>query len=294
MVEFSSFAIKTFRKVYKTFFPAKNEVLQPTSLEEQIYFSVIFPNDICFDIGANDGGVSMLLSQLVGVNGVIVAFEPLWNNYQQMCQYIQNSSKLLAPIYTIPFGLAECKKETLIHVPNNDFGMASIASYDNWLKANPNAKIKSYRCYFATLNEFMELPRIKIPDFIKIDVEGAELFVLQGSTNIFDKGNHPLIFMELFAPWEKAFNYNPWDVFIFLKKYEYNFLFVCPDGIVQHIPTKNNPFPEEYINGYNIISYHKDKHKDRISRLEGLFLGGDTPILEMLPASYPNIIDEKQ
>jgi hypothetical protein len=49
---------------------------RPQSYEDQIYVSLIRRGDVCFDVGANNGDVSLLLARLAGYSGTVVAFEP--------------------------------------------------------------------------------------------------------------------------------------------------------------------------------------------------------------------------
>jgi hypothetical protein len=58
------------------------------------------------------------------------------------------------------------------------------------------------------------------PDFIKIDVEGAELFVLKGADHVL-KSKRPLIFTEILRKWCAKFGHKATDVVDFLKGYDY-------------------------------------------------------------------------
>jgi predicted nucleic acid-binding protein len=60
-----------------------------------------------------------------------------------------------------------------------------------------------------------------IPSLIKIDVEGAELNVLQGSQNILEKYK-PKIILEIHEDFlRKSFNIEPEVIINFLKKFNY-------------------------------------------------------------------------
>lgn len=52
------------------------------------------------------------------------------------------------------------------------------------------------------------------PDFIKCDVEGAELLVLKGGEETL-KSKKPVIFIELIRKWAQKFNYHPNEVIKF-------------------------------------------------------------------------------
>ena len=57
-------------------------------------------------------------------------------------------------------------------------------------------------------------------DCIKIDAEGAELLVLQGSANTILK-HKPIIIFELSGEWTNRFKYKPYQVLIFLNELGY-------------------------------------------------------------------------
>ncbi len=262
----------------------------PRSFEEQIYISVVRTNDLCLDVGANAGEVSVLLARLAGKGGHVVAFEPVWPVYMRLCRNIRSADGSSAPIVAVPYGLAEAKQDAIVHVPAGAFGMASLAPAAEWSKAQQGAELVSYNCHFETLDGFLESSRLPAPDFIKIDVEGAELLVLRGASKHFGANNRPLMLIELFAPWERAFKYGPWDVLSLLQEIGYRFLFACPNGLVEHQPSEACPFPVEYANGYNIVAYLPEKHAERIKSLDGLRTGGGDLVLPMPPPPLANTL----
>ena len=275
------------------------------TIEDEIYAKLLRPGDICFDVGAHKGALSMFLAKIVGESGKVFAFEPVWPLFEAMCQSLQQdkSTGSRCTVVSIPWGLSDKPQTCCIHVPRSDygleFGVGSMAEQAAWSKAqdvwrvNQSAvQIESYQCQFVTLDSFLESSRVQPPTFLKIDVEGAEDLVLRGSINLFESGARPLMLIELFAPWEKAFGYQPWQPLSRLLACGYEILFVCVEGIVEHRPTESQPFPAEYANGYNIIAFHPTHHKERISSLRHLFANNEERVrLVMPPAPCPNRIE---
>jgi FkbM family methyltransferase len=259
------------------------------SFEEQIYAAVVRPNDVCFDVGAHVGDVSLFLARLAGDGGRVVAFEPVWPLYARLCENVQFDATWKAPITTLPAGLADVQKIATIQVPEDDFAMGSLAQPDQWARVQQGARLKSFECCFVTLDGLLESTHLPIPDFIKIDVEGAELLVLSGARRMFED-HSPLMLIEVFAPWERAFNYGPWDVLSWLAERGYRFLFACPPGLVEHEPSQSCPFPTEYEQGYNLVAFHPNKHGERTSNLDKLRVGGGGEILPMPGPPIPNTL----
>lgn len=275
------------------------------TMEDEIYSRLLRPGDICFDVGAHKGALSMFLARIVGESGKVFAFEPVWPLFEEMCHSLQQdkSKESRCPVVAIPWGLSDKPQSGCIHVPRSDygleFGVGSMAEQAAWSKAqdvwrvNQSAvRLERYPSQFVTLDSFLESSGVQSPTFIKIDVEGAEDLVLQGSVNLFGAGVRPLMLIELFAPWEKAFGYQPWQPLSRLQAYGYEILFLCPNGIVEHNPTESQPFPAEYVNGYNIIASHPEHHKERVASLSHLLANNpDRVRLYTPPAPCHNRID---
>jgi len=268
----------------------KQEEPRPLNYEEQIYASVVRPSDVCFDVGANQGDVALFLSRLAGDSGTVVAFEPVWPVYLQLCHNIQWDTYLKAPIITVPAGLADAERNASIQVPNDQFAMGSMARPDDWGKAQVDSEIISYPARFLTLDSFLVSTHLTPPDIMKIDVEGAELLVLRGAVETFSRGARPLILIEIFAPWEQAFGYQPWEPLSWLGERGYRLLFACPNGLIEHTPSLSKPFPSEYEQGYNVLAFVPEQHSDRVEPLKSLKTGGAIRPLPMAPCPRPNKI----
>jgi len=72
---------------------------------------------------------------------------------------------------------------------------------------------------------------------------------------------------------EKAFGYQPWEPLSLLLDLGYRFLFACPGGLVDHLPTEAMPFPKEFEMGYNVIAYHPPRDQERKEGLRRLMAG---------------------
>ncbi len=268
------------------------EVPRASSYEEQIYQTLVRPGDTCFDVGANGGNVSLYLAKLVGESGLVMAFEPVWPIYRQLCRTVQRDTAMKAPIVTIPCGLADSERRAAMNVPDGEFAMGSLADPSAWARAQRGATLRSYPVQLTTVDEFLASTASRDPDFIKIDVEGAELFVLHGAAELFSAGHRPLMLIEVFAPWERAFGYQPWAPLSWLLERGYRFMFACPNGMVEHLPTEATPFPANYEMGYNVVVYDPTAHAERIDGLQHLRAGARLALLPMAPPPQPNHLAE--
>lgn len=91
------------------------------------------------------------------------------------------------------------------------------------------------------------------PDFIKCDVEGAELLVFRGAHHTLLK-HQPIVFSELLRKWSKPFGYHPNDMLNFFTQQGYQCFAVGEHGS-RHITQITEDTPET-----NYAFLHRQKH----------------------------------
>jgi FkbM family methyltransferase len=101
------------------------------------------------------------------------------------------------------------------------------------------------------------------PDFIKCDVEGAELLVFRGGRATLAKAQ-PIVFAELLRKWSKPFGYHPNDMLAFFAELGYQ-CFAVGDAGVRRITEVTDETPET-----NYAFLHGQKHADTIQALATL------------------------
>lgn len=132
---------------------------------------------VVFDIGANVGFFSLLASRLVGPRGTVYAFEPLPVNVQALRRHSElNGSENLRIVDAA--------------VSDRD-GVGSFRQVANpsmgGLSDGGGLEVRT-----LALDEAIESGQLLEPDFLKIDVEGAELSVLKGAKGLLAR-KHPVI-----------------------------------------------------------------------------------------------------
>ena len=242
----------------------------PRTYEESLVGALVRPGDTVLDVGAHVGSLSLYLSRIAGPAGKVYAFEPIAPIYELLCVNLRHLRRHDAPVIPQQFGFSDVCATATLQVPAGRFGFASLASATAWSSAVGEHRLESFACRFMTVDTFLQERPALEPDFVKIDVEGAELLVLKGATGMLSRRRPPLMYIEIFAPWERAFGYSPWEVLGLLARDKYEFLYVCPRGVVAHSPTEASPFPPEYEQGYNVIAHIPALHADRIRSLDRL------------------------
>jgi len=153
--------------------------------EKQRFFAKeIRANTVVFDIGANVGFYTLLASVLVGPEGQVIAFEPVPRNIDFLRKHVR---------------LNRIDNVEIMEVAVSDaFG---VATFDLGPDSSQGRIAKGGELNVQTvcLDGLISAGEKPVPDYLKIDVEGAEMSVLTGAQNLL-KGAHPAIFLATHSP----------------------------------------------------------------------------------------------
>ncbi len=193
--------------------------------EDIVMRNLVKKNDIVFDIGAHFGFYTLLLSQLVGKNGKVFAFEP----NSELLPSLRKTIEPFANIELFPIALSDREGKINLFVPED----ASMASLNDWTDGI-GGNVHEVSCEMQRLDDLVNEGKLPVPQFIKCDVEGAELSVFNGGIKTLNRVDAPVIMFELNAKAANAFGKTTNSYFDFLKSLEepeYNFFEVLPSGI---------------------------------------------------------------
>jgi FkbM family methyltransferase len=166
---------------------------------QDIYFlkNLVHEGDNCIDIGAHLGYFTIELSRLVGKDGHVYAIEPMSKFHNTLRDIIEKRALKNIKLYQYAMGGDTEFVEMGIPKVNNvkKFAYARIMRTSTFLEYVESEKVRNV---FGD-ELFHGLPKV---DFIKCDVEGLELSVIQSFRNIIDK-YRPFILCELGDPGER-------------------------------------------------------------------------------------------
>ncbi len=147
------------------------------------------------DIGAHKAGYLYFMLKQVGKNGKVFAFEPQTNLYQ----YIIKIKKLFNwnNVTVEHLALSDSAGKVTLFIPVNTTSKNSSPGATILAQNNNNDFGLTEEISTQTLDFYCNLNNIK-PDFLKIDVEGNELKVLQGGLATIKK-YQPKIIVEIEA-----------------------------------------------------------------------------------------------
>ncbi len=168
------------------------------------------------DVGANQGEYSIWAARKVAPSGSVIAFEPMDTLYKQL-----NENMRLNPFHnqlfkSLKIGLSDKPGEM------NLYGKASSNEGVNTMFPTAEHTELIQKIPLDTLDSQLEKLACKQVDFIKIDVEGAELQVLKGATETLVK-HKPLLLIEVNEEASQAAGYTSDDILVFLRSFGYQF-----------------------------------------------------------------------
>lgn len=185
--------------------------------------SLVPPGSVCIDVGAAAGLYTLPLSRLAGPSGLVHSIEPLpfawptWNRVLRV-RSCPNVRFHAVAISSEP-GLAE------MSVPMGRYGLVTGRSFISQRSCGlgSNAEFNRHITYPVTVDTLdgmfaADMTRL---DFVKVDVEGAELHVLEGGEKIIDEFK-PALLIEIEARHTVRFGYAPEDVVGWLTERGYS------------------------------------------------------------------------
>ncbi len=182
----------------------------PEYEELNFLHQVIHDGDIVIDVGANIGSESVLAASK-GQNVKVFAFEPT----DSLVPLLEENRAINGFFDRIEI----IKKAVSNNNGKTQFVLETESEINHIATTNSNGKkTKDVDC--LTLDSFTKNTGIKKINFLKIDVEGAELLVLQGAKNLLAEKRIDLILFELNKNLSN-FNATPEDIFTVLRSNNY-------------------------------------------------------------------------
>ncbi|MBN9299410.1 MAG: FkbM family methyltransferase [Filimonas sp.] len=211
--------------------------------ELSMQMALIGKYDVVFDIGANYGWYAAHMAKRFP-EAKIFSFEPIPKTYESLQKNLSLNN--IHNVTAVNIGMGEQKDRFVFYY---DPQLSVNASMSNLTNA---ASVESTVCEVSTLDHFSIERGLKV-DFIKCDIEGAELLAFKGGRALLER-DKPIIFSEMLRKWTAKFNYHPNDIIDFLKELGYT-CFVISEG-------KLMPFSrvDENTSETNYFFLHAEKH----------------------------------
>lgn len=219
--------------------------------ETKIIMECVNENDIILDIGANVGLYTILLNKYK--NCTTYSFEPIKYTFDLLNKNLAING-VNAKVYNI--GLSDKNKVENFYFNYKEIAASSMRD----LREDNNVEI--VKCDIRKLDDFVAEENISNIDFIKIDVEGAELFALRGGAESI-KQYKPIIFCEMLRKWAKKFDYHPNDIIELLKNIGYS-CYAIKENTLGYISQVTEDTMET---NFLFLDESKERHKSLLDKL---------------------------
>ena len=211
--------------------------------------NLVSEDDNFFDIGANIGWYSINIA-VSRRAAKVYCFEPIPKTYGYLQRNLELNS--VPNVLSHNFGFSNQAGEfTFYYYPGGSVNASS---------ANVTGRddVKTVQCRVRTLDDYTSETKVRV-DFIKCDVEGAELLVFQGGSSTISR-DKPIVFSEILRKWSAKFNYNPNEIFDYFRLQGYQAF-----TVKGRLLSKFSRMDEETVET-NFFFLHLEKHKNIILR----------------------------
>jgi FkbM family methyltransferase len=145
---------------------------------------------VVLDIGANEGFYTLLAAHCVGENGFVIAFEPSPRERHRLRMNL--GLNLCGNVRVEGAAVADREGVMSLHVVQTaETGCNSLRP------PAVQGPTKILPVDVTTVDRFLRRNAVQRVDFVKMDVEGAELLALKGAQNLFRKIPRPLVLIEV-------------------------------------------------------------------------------------------------
>jgi FkbM family methyltransferase len=181
------------RVVLDMTYPIEREMLvnwyEPDAIA--VIGALVGEGDVCLDIGANVGALTLAMARRIGPAGRVYAFEPGPLTYPRLARNVELNASIRGRVVPLQLGVADRAGTLYWNEEPDNRGNATLLH-----GSGAPVDVVSIDDFFAD----KPLPQLS---FVKIDVEGMEYEVLRGGRSTW-LAHRPLIYFETLRDFESA------------------------------------------------------------------------------------------
>lgn len=220
----------------------------------KIVTELLRPEDVCLDVGANFGWYTTLFHKYAAE---VHAFEPTPPIFEELARnrsLMANSDR----VFINNLALGDRPDELTVNL------FEGLSTGHASLSTQGRSDAVSFKCKVITLDSYLSDHSVADVNFVKVDIEGAEMMFLKGAERIFSQEVPPIWLMEMAVQQTRNFGYEPNDLLHFFReRADYDFYMV--DEPTTRL-VKFGEFPAGHI-GANVICFPRGHYRDRLAAL---------------------------
>jgi FkbM family methyltransferase len=152
--------------------------------EQIFYINYLMKGMTVFDVGANIGELTLLFSKFISENGVVHSFEPTPQTFEKLKMITAIAGR--KNVVLNQFAVSNIDGYIDFNVYKEEFSCWNTSA--NRPLANYGIDLKPETCISVptiTIDSYCKQHNIERIDLLKVDVEGAEINVLEGAKKMF-------------------------------------------------------------------------------------------------------------
>lgn len=171
------------------------------------------PGAIAVDVGANIGYMTRVMAAAVGPSGRVFGFEP---NPKLFPLTVRNNARS-PQVWLFPLGLSDRASVSELYVPMDSMATGSLhASYAKLSASSRDPRTQALRVQLAHGTRFLRDLGVDRIDLLKVDVEGHEVQVLEGLSELIAASPSIVVLVELWPPAQAAAGHSKTALFDWL------------------------------------------------------------------------------
>ena len=192
------------------------------------------------DLGAHHGFYTLLASKRVGNTGNVFSFEPSARERKALRLHLKLNRCKNVAIQEMALGDQNMKTDLYV-VEGWAAGCNSLRPPDVAARTSP-VPVRVVR-----LDDWLADHKIDQVDFIKLDVEGGELDVIKGATNLLERRPRPVILAEVQDIRTLAWGYKAKDVINYLRDRGYTWFRISENGSTEELDIVQHEFDGNFV-----------------------------------------------
>jgi FkbM family methyltransferase len=234
---------------------------------------VLRPGMTVLDVGAHHGLYTLLTSRRVGPRGRVIAFEPSPRERRRLMRHLRVNN---------------CANVSVVHCAlgdrNGEADLFLVEGRHDWFNSLRPPVVEDRTSKVSVevrrLDDVLEELEISRVDFIKLDVEGAELSSLRGATTLLKSASRPAIMAEVQDLRTRPWGYPAREIILFLVSAGYRWFALTADSKLQPVSTDLPAYDA------NLVALPQE----RVEEFQRLLAGSETTCEETATTSHGTLL----
>jgi FkbM family methyltransferase len=156
--------------------------------------SILKSGQVVYDIGAASGFYAVIAARAVGSTGQVMAFEPMPQSVARLRHNIALNEFANVSVLELALGDRVGMAKLVPGIEEDQAGMNRVLAADE-SAASADVEV-------TTIDRLVNEGTVPAPDIIKMDIEGAEIEVLNGAEETLSQ-RHPVLLIESHGRWSE-------------------------------------------------------------------------------------------